>query len=182
MGDRREQATLGGGCFWCVEAVFEKLRGVEKVVSGYTGGRVPHPTYEQVCGGDTGHAEVIQVTYDPDVVAYHEILEIFFAFHDPTTLNRQGYDTGTQYRSAIFAHDERQERIAREVITALDAARVFPDPIVTEVTQLGTFWPAEAYHQGYYARNPDQRYCAAVIGPKVAKLRKYYADRLIGTT
>ena len=171
-------ATLAGGCFWCLEAVFEQLRGVEQVQSGYTGGQVANPTYEMVCTGGTGHAEVIQVTFDPTVLSYRELLEIFFAFHDPTTLDSQGPDHGTQYRSAIFYHNVDQERVAREVIADLTAKEVFDAPIVTEVTALDVFYPAEAYHKEYYRRNPNQAYCRAMIAPKVAKLRKYYLDRL----
>lgn len=171
-------AVLAGGCFWCIEAVFEQLQGVQRVISGYTGGSVPDPTYEQVCTGTTGHAEAVQVTFDPAVISYPELLEIFFAFHDPTTQNRQGPDRGTQYRSAIFFADGEQERTAREVIADLTARRVFPDPIVTQVERLGTFYPAEEYHQEYYDRNPEQMYCQAMISPKVAKLRKQYAGRL----
>jgi peptide-methionine (S)-S-oxide reductase len=174
----REQATLAGGCFWCLEAVFERLKGVDKVVSGYAGGRTGRPSYEAVCSGATGHAEVIQITYDPGRVGYRELLELFFAFHDPTTLNRQGPDVGTQYRSAIYWHSPEQERTAREVIAELDTQGIFGAPIVTEVAPLGTFYPAETYHQGYFDRNPGQPYCAAIIAPKVAKLRARHADRL----
>lgn len=176
--DRRETATFAGGCFWCVEAVFERLEGVHGIVSGYTGGKRPNPTYEQVCSGATGHAEAIQVTFDPDVISYRELVEVFFAFHDPTTLNRQGGDIGTQYRSAIFYASPEQERTAREVVATLERDAVFDAPIVTEITPLGPFYPAEAYHQEYYRRNPDRPYCAAVIAPKVAKLRRDYAARL----
>jgi peptide-methionine (S)-S-oxide reductase len=178
MSERREIATLAGGCFWCVEAVFEPLEGVEKVVSGYTGGRHPNPSYEAVCTGVTGHAEAVQVTFDPEVLSYRDVLEIFFAFHDPTTLNRQGPDQGTQYRSAIFTHGPEQKLVAEELIAKLNADKVFPDPIVTEVTPLTTFYAAEEYHQGYYRRNPGQGYCQAMIGPKVAKLRAQYGARL----
>lgn len=178
MSDRREVATLGGGCFWCLEAVFEQLRGVEQVVSGYAGGTVPHPTYEQVCSGTTGHAEVVQITFDPDVISYRELLEVFFTIHDPTTPNRQGPDVGTQYRSVIFTHSPAQQATAEEVIAALTAARVFPDPIVTEVRPLEAFYPAEPYHQQYYRRHPEQAYCRLVIAPKVAKVRKAFLDRL----
>lgn len=173
-----ETATLAGGCFWCLEAAFELLRGVERVESGYAGGDVANPTYEQVCSGTTGHAEVVQVTFDPAVVAFRDLLHVFFTIHDPTTKDRQGADVGTQYRSAIFFHTLEQQRTALEVIAALDAARVWDDPIVTEVTQLARFWPAEPYHREYYRRNPDQAYCRAVIAPKVAKLRKAFVDRL----
>jgi peptide-methionine (S)-S-oxide reductase len=178
MSERRETATLAGGCFWCVEAVFEPLEGVEKVVSGYTGGRHPNPGYEAVCTGVTGHAEAVQVTFDPVTIPYRDVLEIFFAFHDPTTLNRQGPDAGTQYRSAIFTHSPEQKLVAEETIARLNADKVFPGPIVTEVAPLGTFYPAEDYHQGYYRRNPGQGYCQAMIGPKVAKLRAKYGARL----
>lgn len=174
----REVATLGGGCFWCLEAVFERLQGVEKVVSGYAGGRVPDPTYEMVCSGLTGHAEVVQVTLDPAVLSYRELLELFFAFHDPTTLNRQGNDVGTQYRSVIYYHSPEQERTARELIEQLGRDGTWKDPIVTEVAPLERFYPAEEYHQQYFQRNPTRMYCQAVVGPKVAKLRREYAGRL----
>jgi peptide-methionine (S)-S-oxide reductase len=175
---RTEVATLGGGCFWCLEAVYEELRGVEKVESGYTGGAVPNPTYRQVCTGTTGHAEVVQVTFDPEVVSFREILEIFFTIHDPTTLNRQGADVGTQYRSAIFYHDEEQKRVAEEVVAELEEAHLWNDPIVTEVKPFDTFYVAEDYHQGYYRNNEYQPYCQVVIAPKVAKFRKRYLERL----
>ena len=175
---RTEDATLGGGCFWCLEAVYEELKGVEKVESGYSGGMVPNPTYRQVCAQTTGHAEVVQVTFDPEVVTFREILEVFFTIHDPTTLNRQGYDVGTQYRSAIFYHTPEQERIAGEVISELDAARVWDDPIVTEVTPFEAFYLAEDYHQNYFRRNEEQPYCQVVISPKVAKFRKQHLARL----
>jgi peptide-methionine (S)-S-oxide reductase len=175
---RLETATLGGGCFWCLEAVFERLEGVEKVVSGYTGGRVPEPSYELVCSGLTGHAEVVQITFDPSVLPYRELLEIFFAFHDPTTLNRQGNDVGTQYRSAIYYHSPEQERTARAVIEQLQRDGTWDDAIVTEVTPLDRFYPAEEYHQQYFQRNPTRMYCQAVVAPKVAKLRREYAARL----
>ena len=178
MSDRRETATLAGGCFWCDEAVFEPLEGGEKVVSGYTGGRQPNPTYEAVCTGTTGHAEAVEVTFDPEVLSYRDVLEIFFAFHDPTTLNRQGPDAGTQYRSAIYYHSPEQKLVAQEAIAKLNADKVFPAPIVTEVKPAETFYPAEAYHQGYYRNNPGQGYCQAMIGPKVAKLRAKYGARL----
>lgn len=175
-----EIATLGGGCFWCVEAVLLPLKGVEKVVSGYTGGHVPNPSYEMICTGRTGHAEVAQITFDPSVISFRELLEIFFATHDPTTLNRQGNDVGTQYRSAIYYHSPQQQQIATEVIAALEAEQVFPKPIVTEVTPLGDFYPAEDYHQDYYRLHPEQPYCQVVISPKVAKLRQKYGERLKG--
>jgi len=174
---RFETATIAGGCFWCLEAVFERLRGVERVVSGYTGGRGA-ATYHEVCGGRTGHAEAIQITYDPGELTYREVLEMFFAFHDPTTRDRQGADVGSQYRSAIFFASPEQERVARELIAGLTEQKVFPAPIVTEVAPLGTFFPAEDYHQGYYRQNPEQPYCRAVIAPKVAKLRAKFASRL----
>ncbi len=175
---RRETATLAGGCFWCVEAVFERLQGVERVVSGYTGGSVPAPSYEAVCSGLTGHAEAVEVTFDPDVISYREILEVFFAFHDPTTLNRQGVDVGTQYRSAIFVHSPEQERVAREVIADLERRQLFGAPIVTQIEPAAEFYAAESYHQEYYRRNENKMYCQAVIAPKVAKLRKQYSSRL----
>ncbi len=175
-----ESATLAGGCYWCLEAVFVELAGVERVASGFVGGNVRNPTYEQVCAGTTGHAEVVQVTFDPARIGYRELLEIFFAFHDPTTLDRQGGDVGSQYRSAIFTHSAGQERIAREVIAALTAARVFPDPIVTTVQPLTAFYPAPATHDDYYARHPQQPYCRAVISPKVQKLRAHWRERLKG--
>jgi len=175
---RTEVATLGGGCFWCLEAVYEELRGVEKVESGYSGGPIPNPTYRQVCTGTTGHAEVVQVTFDPEVVSYREILEVFFTIHDPTTLNRQGADVGPQYRSAIFYHDEEQRRVAEGVISELEAEGVWDDPIVTEVTPFDAFYVAEDYHQGYYRNNEYQPYCQVVIAPKVAKFRKQYLEKL----
>jgi peptide-methionine (S)-S-oxide reductase len=174
---RFETATVAGGCFWCLEAVFERLRGVERVVSGYTGGRGA-ASYHEVCSGRTGHAEAIQVTYDPGELTYRDVLEMFFAFHDPTTPDRQGPDVGSQYRSAIFFASPEQERIAREVIAGLTEQNVFPAPIVTEVTPLATFFAAEDYHQGYYRQNPGQPYCRAMIAPKVAKLRAKFASRL----
>jgi peptide-methionine (S)-S-oxide reductase len=170
--------TLAGGCFWCLETIYERLKGVERVVSGYTGGRRANPTYEQVCSGATGHAEAIQVTYDPNVISDREMLEIFFAFHDPTSLNRQGPDVGTQYRSAIFYNSPEQEQLAREVIAELERNATFDRPIVTELKPLDAFYPAEAAHQEYYRRHPTQPYCAAVIGPKVAKLRAGYGGKL----
>ena len=173
-----EKATFGGGCFWCTEAVFDRIEGVESVESGYAGGHVPSPTYDQVCGGDTGHAEVVQLTFDPTVTTYREILEIFFATHDPTTQDRQGNDVGAQYRSIIFAHDDEQELIAREVIASLNAEEVFEAPIVTQVDRLHTFWRAEDGHQEFFAENGDQPYCVFVIAPKVTKLREQYAHKL----
>ncbi len=174
-----EQATLGGGCFWCLEATFELLRGVKSVVSGYTGGQTPRPNYESVCTGRTGHAEVIQITFDPAVITFDDLLDVFFAIHDPTTLNRQGADQGTQYRSVICPHNAVQEQRARAKIAALDAEGVWPSPIVTTIEPLTEFFRAEAYHQGYFRDNPDQSYCRAVISPKVAKLRQKFAARLV---
>ena len=175
----KEIATLGGGCFWCLEAVFDELRGVEEVVSGYSGGSVPNPTYEQVCTGATGHAEVVQVTFDPEVVSYREILEVFFAIHDPTTLNRQGADVGTQYRSAIFYHTPEQRETAERVIAELQEAGLWGSSrIVTELVPFKEFYPAEEYHQEYFARNPGQGYCQFVVAPKVAKFRQKYFEKL----
>jgi peptide-methionine (S)-S-oxide reductase len=173
-----EIATLAGGCFWCLEAVFEQLNGVEKVESGYAGGSMANPTYRQVCGGDTGHAEVVQVTFDPAVISFRDILEVFFAIHDPTTPNRQGADEGTQYRSAVFYHSPEQKKIAVEVIAELTKEGIWPRPIVTELAALPKYYPAEDYHQGYFRGNPVQPYCAAVINPKVAKFRQTFANRL----
>jgi peptide-methionine (S)-S-oxide reductase len=171
-------AILGGGCFWCVEAVYNELRGVERVISGYAGGTVPHPTYEQVCSGRTGHAEVVQVTFDPAAISFREILDIFFGIHDPTTLNRQGPDVGTQYRSAVFYHTPEQKRVAEQRIAELNAAQIWNAPIVTQVVPLTTFYRAEDYHQEYFRQNPAQGYCQAVVAPKVAKFRKQFADKL----
>ena len=174
-----ETATLGGGCFWCTEAVFLAVQGVESVESGYAGGKVVNPSYEQVCDGETGHAEVVKVVFDPSVISYREVLEIFFATHDPTQLNRQGNDVGTQYRSAVFTHSDEQRKIALEVIDELQREDVFGGKIVTQVVPLADdYYPAEAYHQNYYAQHPNQGYCAAVVGPKVAKFRKKFAHRL----
>lgn len=175
---RREVATLAGGCFWCLEAVFDDLRGVESVESGYTGGRVPNPTYRQVCAGTTGHAEVVQVAFDPQVVSFRELLEVFFTIHDPTTLNRQGADVGTQYRSAIFYHSPEQKEIAEKTIAELDAEGIWDAPIVTEVVPLREFYVAEDYHQEYYAQNASQPYCRAVVAPKVAKFRQKFLEKL----
>ncbi|HEX8129265.1 MAG TPA: peptide-methionine (S)-S-oxide reductase MsrA [Pyrinomonadaceae bacterium] len=173
-----EIATLAGGCFWCLEAVYADLRGVARVVSGYSGGHVENPTYRAVCDGTTGHAEVVQITFDPQVVSYRELLEVFFTIHDPTTLNRQGGDVGTQYRSAVFYHSPEQRDAATEVIVALEAARVWDAPIVTEVVPFEIFYPAEDYHQEYYQNNANQPYCRAVIAPKVAKFRQKYLEQL----
>jgi peptide-methionine (S)-S-oxide reductase len=170
------KATFAGGCFWCTEAVYAELKGVKAVTSGYIGGSVPNPTYKDVCSGLTGHAEAIEIEYDPAVVPFEKLLEVFFATHDPTTLNRQGADVGTQYRSGVFYHDDEQKRIAEDVIAKLDAAKVFPGKIVTEVTKASVFYPAEDYHQDYFANNPFQPYCQAVAAPKVAKVRKVFKD------
>jgi peptide-methionine (S)-S-oxide reductase len=171
-------ATLAGGCFWCLEPVFDELKGVESVESGYTGGQVPNPTYARVCDGDTGHAEAVQVTFNPQVLSYHDMLTVFFAIHDPTTLNRQGADAGTQYRSAIFYHDEQQREIARQVIQEIADAHIWDNPIVTEITPFDEFYPAEDYHQEYFAHNAFQPYCRAVIAPKISKFRKQFGNRL----
>jgi peptide-methionine (S)-S-oxide reductase len=176
--NRRETATLAGGCFWCLEAAFDQLKGVEGVQSGYAGGSVANPSYEQVCTGRTGHAEVVQVRFDPDVITYRDLLEVFFLIHDPTTPDRQGADVGTQYRSAVFYHTPEQRAEAERVIADLTARRVWDDPIVTRVVPLETFYPAEEYHRDYYRRNPNQGYCQIVIAPKVAKVRKQYFERL----
>lgn len=174
----REVATLGGGCFWCLEAVFEQLRGVESVESGYAGGTVANPSYEQVCGGDTGHAEVVQITFDPAVLSFAELLDVFFDIHDPTTLNRQGGDTGTQYRSAIFYHSPEQQRAAEEKIAALNASGAHRVPVVTQVVPFEVFYGAEGYHQGYFRGNPYKGYCQVVVAPKVAKFREHFAAKL----
>ena len=176
MGQKLEKATLGGGCFWCLEAIFENLKGVEDVVSGYAGGHVDHPTYEAVCSGTTGHAEVVQITYDPTVISFKDILEIFFKIHNPTTLNRQGADVGTQYRSVIFYHDEEQKEIAE--MSKKEAQKRFSSPIVTEISPLTTFWKAEDYHQDYFRKNPNQGYCQVVIAPKVNKFLNEYKERI----
>ncbi len=174
----QEVATLAGGCFWCLEAVFDQLRGVEQVETGYSGGNVPNPSYRQVCTGTTGHAEVVQIAFDPQVISFRELLKVFFTIHDPTTLNRQGADVGTQYRSAIFYHSPEQKAIAEQVIAELNAAGIWDAPIVTEVTPFTAFYPAEEYHQEYYQQNPSQPYCQVVIAPKVAKFRKEYLAQL----
>jgi peptide-methionine (S)-S-oxide reductase len=169
---------LAGGCFWCLEAIYDELRGVEDVVSGYSGGSVPNPSYEMVCTGTTGHAEVVQITFDSKVISFKQILQVFFTTHDPTTLNRQGPDVGTQYRSAIFYHTPEQKATAEQLIAELDASRIWDRPIVTEVITFERVYPAETYHQEYFKRNPDQAYCRIVIAPKVAKFRKRYLDEL----
>jgi len=175
---KNEVATLAGGCFWCLEAVFDELKGVVSVESGYSGGKLQDPSYAQVCDGDTGHAEVVQVTFDPLVLTYNDLLTVFFFIHDPTTLNRQGADAGTQYRSAIFYHDEAQKETAEQVIRKIEDAGIWDHPIVTEVTPFDKFYLAEDYHQEYFAHNSFQPYCRAVIAPKVSKFRKQYVDRL----
>jgi peptide-methionine (S)-S-oxide reductase len=173
-----EVATLAGGCFWCIEGVFREVNGVEKVVSGYTGGTTVNPTYKQVCTGKTGHAESVQVSYNPSKLSYREILEIFFSVHDPTTLNRQGADVGTQYRSAIFYHNDQQKRVAEELIRELSKANLWDKPIVTQIVPLDTFYPAEDYHQEYFSRHPEQAYCQMVISPKISKFRKQWTEHL----
>jgi len=174
----KEIATLAGGCFWCLEAVYDRMKGVESVESGYIGGKSPNPSYQVVCTGHTGHAEAVQITFDPSVVSYRDLLEVFFAIHDPTTLNRQGHDVGTQYRSAIFYHSPDQKAAAEDVIAALTKDQVFDDPIVTEVVPAGPFYVAEDYHQEYFAKNPEQGYCVAVVSPKVAKIRQKFAEKM----
>ena len=176
----KEVATLAGGCFWCLEAVFDDVKGVEQVDSGYSGGNVPNPTYRQVCTGTTGHAEVVQITFDPQLISFKELLQLFFTVHDPTTLNRQGPDVGTQYRSAIFYHTPAQKAIAEQVIKEMTAAQLWPSPIVTEVTPFSAFYKAEDYHQEYFKFNGEQPYCRAVVAPKVAKFRKQFRERLKG--
>lgn len=178
MEQRMQKATIGGGCFWCLEAVFERLQGVEKVVSGYAGGDAPDPSYDEVCSGKTGHAEVVQITFDPSEISYRDILDIFFTMHDPTTPNRQGPDVGSQYRSVILYHDGEQERVAKEVIAVFEQSDVWDDPIVTEIVPLEEFYRAEEHHQEYYRDHSWQPYCQAVIAPKIAKLRQKHLDRL----
>lgn len=173
-----EQATFGAGCFWCVEAVFQRLQGVEKVQSGYAGGKVKDPSYREVCYGKTGHAEVVQITYDPQIIGFDDLLAVLFATHDPTTLNRQGNDVGTQYRSVIFYHNQEQKEVAENYIEALAASGEFRESIVTELSPLPTFYPAEEYHQNYYNQNREQPYCAFVVKPKVDKLKKLYQEKL----
>ena len=175
---KREVATLAGGCFWCLEAVYNQLRGVLKVESGYSGGHIPNPTYQQVCTGGTGHAEVVQVTFDPGAITFRDLLEVFFTIHDPTTLNRQGADVGTQYRSAIFYHTPEQQAEAERIVAELNAEKVWDSPIVTEIVPFDEVYTAEAYHQEYYQNNPSQPYCQVVIAPKVAKFRQKYFEKL----
>lgn len=174
----KEVATIAGGCFWCLDAVYVQLKGVEKVVSGYIGGKKANPTYKEVCGGNTGHAEAVQITYDPKIISYEDLLNIFFTIHDPTTLNRQGHDVGTQYRSAIFYHNDEQKAIAQKVIASWNAENSWGKPIITELTPYGTYYVGEDYHQGYFDNNPAQPYCQAVIVPKIAKLRKHFFSKL----
>jgi peptide-methionine (S)-S-oxide reductase len=178
MGTQQEVAILAGGCFWCLEAVFDELKGVISVESGYSGGHVPNPTYRQVCSETTGHAEVVRVTFDPSVLTYRDLLKVFFSIHDPTTLNRQGNDVGTSYRSAIFYQDDKQKQAAQEVIKELTDAQLWPDPIVTQMAKFDAFYMAENYHQEYFANNPFQPYCMAVVAPKVVKFRKHFVDKL----
>jgi peptide-methionine (S)-S-oxide reductase len=175
---RVEVATLAGGCFWCLDGAYRDLRGVVAVESGYAGGQTVDPTYEQVCTGTTGHAEVVRITYDPTVISYRDLLEVFFSIHDPTTLNRQGADVGTQYRSAIFYHDATQRDVAQAMVAELEANGVFDDPVVTEVSPLTAYYPGEGYHQDYYRQNPGQGYCQVVVAPKLAKFRARYASML----
>lgn len=178
MDTKTQTATLAGGCFWCLEAVFDDLKGVLSVESGYSGGAVENPSYKAVCTGMTGHAEVVRIEFDPQLLSFADLLRVFFSIHDPTTINRQGADVGTQYRSAIFYHDEAQKQTADEIIRELNAAALWPKPIVTEVSALDNYYPAEDYHQEYFANNPGQPYCAAVVAPKVAKFRKQYTEKL----
>ena len=178
MNRQTQQATLAGGCFWCLEAVFDDLKGVLAVESGYSGGALENPSYQAVCTGTTGHAEVVRIEFDPQEISFADLLRVFFSIHDPTSLNRQGADVGTQYRSAIFYHDEAQKQTAEEIMRELGAADLWPNPIVTEVSPLVNYYPAEDYHQEYFANNPAQPYCAAVVAPKVAKFRKQYLERL----
>ena len=178
MDNYLQTATLAGGCFWCLEAVFDDVKGVHSVESGYSGGHAANPSYREVCSGQTGHAEVVQVTFDPKAISYRDILNVFFAIHDPTTLNRQGADMGTQYRSAIFYHNDEQKKTAEETIQDLNHQKIWDHPIVTEVSKLNGFYKAEEYHQEYFAKNPYQPYCQAVVAPKVAKFRKYHLDIL----
>ena len=174
----REVATLGGGCFWCLDAVYRQLRGVEKVESGYAGGTKPNPTYREVCGGQTGHAEVVQITFDPAEISYRDLLDVFFTIHDPTTKDRQGGDIGSQYRSIILTHSDDQARVAREAVAEVEAEKLYDDPIVTEIEPLTTFYSAERYHQDYFADNARQPYCQAVIAPKVAKFRQKFLEKM----
>ena len=178
MGKELEKVTLGGGCFWCTEAVYLQLKGVVEVKPGYSGGHVKNPTYNEVCTGNTGHTEVVQITFDPEIVSFSEILEVFFVTHDPTTLNRQGNDVGTQYRSAIFYHSDKQKQTANEIIKALEKEKAYKNPIVTEVTAFDTFYVAEDYHINYFAQNKNQPYCQYVVAPKVEKFQKVFKDKM----
>jgi peptide-methionine (S)-S-oxide reductase len=178
MSNQHELATLGGGCFWCVEAIYQDVNGVERVVSGYAGGMIENPTYEQICSGTTGHAEVVQITFDPTIISYEDILYIFWRTHDPTTLNRQGADVGTQYRSVIYYHNDKQKQIAIDSKAKTEAERVWPNPIVTEISPFTHFYVGEGYHQNFYRSNPSQPYCRAVIDPKMRKFRKSFQDKL----
>ena len=178
MNTNLQTATLAGGCFWCLEAVFDEMKGVVSVESGYSNGHISNPTYRQVCDGNTGHAEVVQVHFDPSIVSYRDLLNVFFSIHDPTTLNRQGADVGTQYRSAIFYHNDEQKKLAEELLRKLNAQKIWDKPIVTEVTKLDKFYMAEDYHQEYFAKNPYQPYCMAVVSPKVSKFRKHFLEML----
>ena len=178
LPEGKKLATLGGGCFWCTEAAFLELKGVEKIESGYSGGTVPNPSYGQLCSGATGHAEAIQILFDPKIISFKEMLQIFFTIHDPTTMNRQGADVGTQYRSVIFYHDAEQKKVAEQVIKEVEASHVWNAPIVTQAVPFEAFYKAENYHQNYFKQNPDQPYCQMIIAPKVAKLRKHYRERL----
>lgn len=180
MSDSHQVATLAGGCFWCIEAAFNSLQGIEKAISGYMGGHADNPTYEAVCSGETGHAEVVQITFNPELISYRDILEIFFAIHDPTQLNRQGNDIGTQYRSAIFYHDETQKIAAQSIIDEMTTDNTWPAPIVTEITALDTFFSGEQYHQDYFNNNPQNQYCQAVVSPKLAKFKAKFAEKLKG--
>ena len=178
MSEKTQKATLAGGCFWCLEAIYQDLQGVLHVESGYTGGQVPNPDYKLVCTGTTGHAEVVQITFNPEIISYEELIRIFFTIHNPTTLNRQGADIGTQYRSGIFYHDQTQKQKAQMVLVEIESSKIWPDPIVTEITALEKFYPAEDYHQNYFKNNPYQGYCQAVIAPKVTKFRKQFTEKL----
>jgi peptide-methionine (S)-S-oxide reductase len=178
MNTNLQTATLAGGCFWCLEAVYDELKGVHSVESGYAGGQMDNPTYREVCNGNTGHAEVVQIRFDPSIISYRDLLNVFFTIHDPTTLNRQGADIGTQYRSAIFYHDDEQKKIAEAVIKELNAQKIWANPIVTEVTKFDKFYVAEEYHQEYFANNPYQPYCQVVVAPKVSKFRKHFLEML----
>ncbi|MBN1821832.1 MAG: peptide-methionine (S)-S-oxide reductase MsrA [Prolixibacteraceae bacterium] len=178
MAKGLETATLGGGCFWCTEAIYKELKGVKSILPGYSGGHVKNPLYKEVCTGNTGHAEVVQIEFDTDVVSFAEILEVFFETHDPTTLNRQGADIGTQYRSVVFYHSEEQKKTAEEIIALFGKEKVYSDPVVTEVTKFEAFYPAEDYHKDYFAENPNQPYCRMVVAPKVEKFEKIFKDKL----